>query len=98
MNIQLATGVSMNWENGIGRFSLNFDNDTTLEDLKHVWSWARKMQRGKQSNKYQPIKNFDRDKRAYELKLEGRSSEDALARVGLEVHKDVIQYKPLLNI
>lgn len=76
MQIPAGITVAMNWDNGIKRISLEIDDDTTLNDLKHVWKWARKMRKGRLSDKFQPIPNFDRDKRAYELELEGRTEKE----------------------
>lgn len=67
MGIPAGATVLNNWEHGIPIVSIQFDKDTTLEDIKRAWSWARKMYKGGVSHKYQPIKKFDRDKRIYEL-------------------------------
>lgn len=76
LNISFGIPVKFEWENGMRRIYLEIDEDTTLDDLRNVWSWARKLQRGKKYDKYQPIKNFDRDNRAYELQLEGRTEKE----------------------
>lgn len=72
-NMQIPAGVTakIDWEKGIKRISIELDEDTTLNDIKHAWSWVRKMYRGKPADKYHQIPNFDRDKRAYELEQEG---------------------------
>lgn len=94
MNILFGIPVKFEWENGIRRIYLEIDDDTTLNDLKNVWSWARKLQRGKQYDKYQPIKNFDRDNRAYELQLEGRAEKE-IGDIIQEEFGDALDYNEL---
>lgn len=94
MKIPLGINVAMNWENGIRHVSLEIEEDTTLDDLREVWSWARKMYRGKQGDKFQPIKNFERDKRAYELEQEGRTLTDIADTINLEFN-DSMDYNQL---
>lgn len=94
MGIEVGVTVLMNWDNGIQRVSLEIDHDTTLNDLKHVWSWARKMYKGRQTDKYQPIPNFDRDKRAYELEQEGKSWKD-IADIIEDEFGDTLDYNEL---
>lgn len=72
LKFQTGLTVNFNWDHGILRPSIEFDEDTTLPDLKRVWSWARKLLRRKKNVKFQPIKNFERDKEAYELKVSGK--------------------------
>lgn len=95
-NMQVPAGitVAMNWDNGIKRISLEIDDDTTLNDLKHVWKWARKMRKGRLSDKFQPIPNFDRDKRAYELELEGRTEKE-IGDIIQEEFGDSLDYNEL---
>ena len=73
-NMDISVGITVKYifEHGIRRTLLEIDDDTTLNDLKCVWSWARKTSRNNPAGKCQPIKNFDRDKRAYELQHEGK--------------------------
>ncbi len=94
MNISFGIPIKFEWENGIRRIYLEIDDDTTLNDLKNVWSWARKLQRGKQYDKYQPIKNFERDNRAYNLQLEGRTEKEIGDIIQLEFG-DTLDYNEL---
>lgn len=58
---------------------LHIDEDTTFEDMREIWSDVKEHQKRliyRKSDKYQPIPNFDRDKRAYELELEGKSYDE----------------------
>lgn len=70
---QTGLTVSFNWDHGVMRPSIEFDKDTTLTDLKRVWSWAKRLLKRNKNTKFQPIKNLDRDKRAYELEKEGKT-------------------------
>jgi hypothetical protein len=94
LNISFGIPVKFEWENGMRRIYLEIDEDTTLDDLKNVWSWARKLQRGKKYDKYQPIKNFDRDNRAYELQLEGRTEKE-IGDIIQEEFGDTLDYNEL---
>jgi hypothetical protein len=107
MGIPVGTTVLNNWDHGVPIISIQIDKDTTLEDLKRVWSWARKMYRGGVFHKYQPIKNFDRDKRAYELEKEGKDWEEIAGIIEKEFNDDldyneiniaINRYKKRLNI
>lgn len=107
MHKSIGIPVKINWEDGIRRIFLEIDDDTTLNDLKQVWSWARKMKRGKPTGKFREIENFDRDKRAFELKKEGKNSEEILNIIEIEFgetldynHLNIIinRYKKRLNI
>lgn len=86
--------VQINWEHGIKQCLIEFDDDTTLPDLKHAWSWARKMKSGKPTAKFREIENFDRDKRAYELRKERKTDEEILTILETEFG-DVLEYNHL---
>lgn len=80
-NLNLVAGVTIvnTWENGMKLIALEIDADTTLKDIKQVWPWVKRMQKDlmyKRADKFQPIKNFERDQRIYELQQEGRSEKD----------------------
>lgn len=95
-NMQIPAGVTAkwDWENGIRRVSIELDEDTTLRDIKDAWSWIRKMYRGKPADKYQPIPNFDRDKRAFELEQEGMTL-NKIADIIQEEFGDALDYNEL---
>jgi hypothetical protein len=107
MGIPAGATVLNNWDHGIPIVSIQFDRDTTLEDLKRAWSWARKMYKGGVFHKFQPIKKFDRDKRAYELEKEGKDWEEIAGIIEKEFNDDldyneiniaINRYKKRLNI
>ena len=80
-NLNITAGVTMvtTWENGMERLALEIDGDTTLKDIRQIWPWVKRMQKDlmyKRADKFQPIKNFERDQRIYELQQEGRSEKD----------------------
>jgi hypothetical protein len=68
----LGMKINMNWDYGILKISLEIERDTVIDDLKHSLSWVKKTY-GEKIYKFHEIPNFDRDKRAYELQLEGNS-------------------------
>lgn len=99
--------VNFNWDHGVLRPSIEFDKDTTVPDLKRAWSWARKLLKNKRNTKFQPLKNFERDKRAYELEKEGKNPtemEDAIEKEFGKVFSyneltlAIKRYKKRLNI
>ncbi len=84
MDDTLGMKVNMDWDYGILKISLEIEEDTTLVDLKHAWKWVRKMYKNKQFNKFQPIDNFDRDKRIYDLQGEGNTIPEIEKIINLE--------------
>lgn len=111
-NLNLTAGVTIvnTWENGMKRIALEIDSDTTLKDIRHIWPWVKRMQEGlmyKKADKFQPIKNFDRDKRIYELEQEGKSEKEIGDTIQQEfgdsldyneINIAVNRYKKRLNI
>lgn len=58
------------------RLSILIDDSTTLEDIKNAWPRIKHFQEKLQSyskKKNQPIKNFERDQLAYNLKQSGKT-------------------------
>lgn len=97
MNLPAGVTISTTWENGIKLISLQIDSDTTQKDIKQVWPWVKRMQKGlsyRQADKFQPINNFDRDKRAYELHKEGKSPEE-IGDIIQEEFGDSLDYNEL---
>lgn len=59
--------------------SIEIDADTTLNDIKAIWpsvKSAQKKLRYKTQDKFQPLRQFERNKKAYELQQQGLSYED----------------------
>lgn len=86
---QTGLTVSFNWDHGMLRPSIEFDADTRIEDLKRAWTWARKLLKKNKNSKFQPIKNFERDKRIYELDKEGKTVEDIGEIIQTEFNEDL---------
>lgn len=111
-NLGMAAGVTLltTWENGMKRISMEIDANTTLNDVKHIWPWVKRMQKGlmyKQGEKFQPIKNFERDKRIYELDKEGKTLTEIANTINIEFNNALLEgevkqiikrYKKRLNI
>ncbi|MFH1792693.1 MAG: hypothetical protein ABH819_03615 [Patescibacteria group bacterium] len=58
------------------KLSIGIDDSTTIEDIKKSWGTIKFHQKRLHSykhDKFQPIKNFDRDKEAYDLKKSGKT-------------------------
>lgn len=56
--------------------SIEINEDSTIEDIKAIWSEVKNSQARllyKKRDKNQPIKNFERNKKAYDLKQEGKT-------------------------
>lgn len=59
--------------------SIEIDADTTLSDIKAIWpsvKSAQKNLRYKTQDKFQPLRQFDRNKKAYELHQQGMKYEE----------------------
>ncbi len=90
--------------------SLEIDGDTTLKDVKHIWPWVKLMQKDlmyRQADKFQPIKNFERDTRIYTLDKEGKTLTEIAETINLEFDNALLEgelkqiikrYKKRLNI
>ena len=75
----IATKVDM--DSDLETISIEINEDTTIEDIKAVWPEVKKSQDRllyKKQKKFQPIKNFERNKKTYELKLEGKSVDEII--------------------
>lgn len=69
-NLSLVSG----WEDGFRKLSIELDANTTLEDIKNIWPYVMLEQKklgDKTTDKFQPIKMFERDCEAYKLKQSG---------------------------
>ena len=61
---------------GLETISIEINEDTTIEDIKAIWSDVDNSQTRllyKKRKKNQPIKNFERNKKAYDLHQQGKS-------------------------
>ncbi len=95
-NWGIANGVSIvtTWANGMKLLSLELDGETTLIDIKHMWPWVKRMQKGllsKQFDKFQPIRNFERDKRTYELEQDGKTLEEIAEAINVEFDNALVE-------
>lgn len=62
-------------EFGTETISLDIEANTTLEDVKAIWPEIKEMQSRlpyTKQKKFQPLRKFDRNKKAYELHLAGK--------------------------
>lgn len=63
-------------ERRLQKVAITVEANTTLNDVKAIWPMVQHMQRkmpSRQQEKIQPSKNFDRDQKAYELQLAGKT-------------------------
>lgn len=111
-NLNLTAGVTIvtTWENGMKRIALEIDSDTTLKDVKQIWPWVKRMQKDlmyRQAEKFQPIKNFERDTRIYELDQDGKTLKEIAETINIEFDNALLEgeikqiikrYKERLNI
>ncbi len=89
LKFQTGLTVNFNWDHGILRPSIEFDEDTTLPDLKRVWSWARKLLKRKKNVKFQPLKNFERDKEVYQLKQANKGWKEIAEKISARYSKEL---------
>ncbi len=89
--------------------SIEIDADTTLNDIKAIWpsvKSAQKNLRYKTQDKFQPLRQFERNKKAYELQKQGLTYEEiakelsnAKKEYGYEdVGKMIERYKKKVDI
>lgn len=98
-NLNLTAGVTLatTWENGMKRLAIEIDGDTTLNDIKHIWPWVKRMQKDlmyRKADKFQPIKNFERDQRIYELSQAG-NSENEIGDIIQQEFGDALDYNEI---
>jgi hypothetical protein len=70
----ITTKVDMNSD--LETISIEINEDTTIKDIKAIWSEVKTSQSRllyKKRDKNQPIKNFERNKEAYDLQQQGKS-------------------------
>ncbi len=76
------------------KLSIEIEGDTRLEDIKRSWPIIKFHQKRLESHtkeKFQPIKNFERDQEAYNLKQSG-SSYNEIANTLSKKYNKVISY------
>jgi len=69
----ISTKIDMEFETET--IFLEMEAETTLEDIKAIWPEVKKMQSKLpyiKQKKFQPLRKFDRNKKAYELHLAGK--------------------------
>lgn len=74
--------------------SIEIDDTTTLDDVKNAWPMIKFRQKKLASytkKKFQPIKNFERDQLAYNLKQSGKKY-DEIATILSKKYKKIISY------
>lgn len=87
----IATKVDM--ELDLETISIEINEDTVLDDIKAIWPEVKERQSEllyKKRDKNQPMKNFERNKKAYKLKQEGKSLKDIAEILSDEYQKDYV--------
>lgn len=85
-----------NFDIGSWELSLKLGADTTLEDVKAIWSLVKTQQKKLHdytNKKFQPIPNLEVDQRAYELKQQKLSHKDIADKITEEFNLDSYTYK-----
>lgn len=80
-------------DTGLKQLLIGINDETTLDDIRKNWAIICIHRDGlysKVKKKNQPIKNFERNKRAYELKLEGKKLNEIADVLSEEYKKDYI--------
>ena len=97
-NIWLPEGITIVEEHdedtGLRKLSLEIQDDTRLEDIKKAWpdiEFHQKLLHSYTKKKFQPIRNFERDQEAYNLKKSGKSYNE-IADIFSEKYKKDISY------
>lgn len=97
-------------DTGLKQLLIGINDETTLDDIKKCWSsicFHRDYLYPKAKKKNQPIKNFERNQRAYELKQEGKSLNEIAEIISKEYNSDYVyidiadfikKYKKIIGI
>jgi|GEM_PF-5258306 len=98
-NMWLPAGISIHGERdkdtNLERLFIEIEDDTILEDIKQQWQEIKYQQKQLHSHtkdKFQPIKQYDRDKMADDLKRKGYKLADIAKKLSKEFHKDYSWY------
>lgn len=73
--IGVVVKANINMELNTETISLEIESETTLEDIKAIWPTVKNMQSKllyNKQRKYQPLRQFNRNKKAYELHKKGK--------------------------
>lgn len=73
--IGVVISTKIDWEFETETISLELEDNTTLEDIKAIWPSVMEAQSRlsyKKQKKFQPLRKFDRNKKAYELHQQGK--------------------------
>lgn len=103
----INTKIDMEFE--METISLEIEADTTLEDIKAIWPEIKEMQLRlpyTKQKKFQPLRKFDRNKKAYEMHQQGqkyREIADMFSKDGKtigeeDVAKMIERYKKKVDI
>jgi len=94
--MHVRTNISVQTEQDkdvfIPKMSISISSDTTLNDIKQNWFWIKEHQKRLNSHtkeKFQPLKKFERNKRAYILYKQGETYKDIASILSEEFDEDV---------
>lgn len=100
INISLSVRIQTIWDEKTKtkQISLLIDENTTIEDIKTIWSTVNFFQSTlsyRKRKKFQPIKNriFKRDKRAYDLKQSNKTLKQIAEIMSKEFNKEYMWYE-----
>jgi len=80
-------------DTGLKQLLIGINDETTLDDIRKNWHFiclSRDRLYSKVKKKSQPIKNFERNKRAYDLRLEGKNLNEIADLLSEEYKKDYV--------
>lgn len=89
--------------------SLEIEANTTIEDIKAIWPSVKEMQSRlpyKKQGKFQPLRKFDRNKKAFELHQQGKKYKEIAVELSTnekeyyeeDVSKMIERYRKLVDI
>jgi hypothetical protein len=104
-----VVNTSIDMEFDTETISIEIEANTTLEDIKAIWPSVIKAQTKlsyKKQKKFQPLRKFDRNKKAYELYKQGkkyREIADEFSKTGKTIGEEAIgkmieRYKKMVDI
>ena len=103
----ISTSIDMEFDTET--ISLEIEANTTLEDIKSIWPSVMEAQSRlsyKKQKKFQPLRKFDRNKKAYELYQQGkkyREIADEFSKTGKTIGEETVakmieRYKKMVDI
>lgn len=96
MFLGVVTRLELDEDNGLERLLIEINDDTTLDDVKRSWSWIKIQQNKlsyKKQKKFQPIRQFERDKMAFELNEQGKTLKEIADELGRKFEKEYEWYE-----